>query len=117
MKGPGRNQDLAIMTSRLKLRKKKYHPPLQEIPTQLNIDKNNQNLLKTNIRVSAEVAGPSSQAFDENLKKTNMKASSQIESSSAQSYDEKQIFNRAIASAQKHNIKLKPGRKDRGYGN
>ena len=56
------------MTSRLKLRKKKYHPP--------------------------EAARNSQIAFDENG-----------------------IVDRAIASAQKHNIKLRAGTKDRGYGN
>ena len=30
---------------------------------------------------------------------------------------EENIFTKAISSAQKHNIKLKAGRKDRGYGN
>ena len=32
-------------------------------------------------------------------------------------YDENEIFAKAIASAEKHNIRLKAGRKDKGYGN
>ena len=56
------------MTSRLKLRKKKQHPPENARYSQIVIDEND-------------------------------------------------IVNRAIASAQKHNIKLRAGTKDRGYGN
>ena len=38
-------------------------------------------------------------------------------SSTFQDFDENEICTRAIESARKHNIKMKAGRKDRGYGN
>ena len=84
------------MASRLKLRKKKFHPPLQESPTQSNVECN-----KTT----------------EGEKDTNFKTYAQVTSSSAQNVDENDLFTRAIESAKKHQIKLKAGRKSRGYGN
>ena len=84
------------MASRLKLRKKKFHPPLQESPTQSNVECN-----KTT----------------EGEKDTNFKTYAQVTSSSTKNVDENEIFTRAIESAKKHQIKLKAGRRDRGYGN
>ena len=84
------------MASRLKLRKKKYHPPLEETTSQSNIESKNTN---------------------DKLNKTNKKTYAQVLSSSTQNFDENEIFLKAIESASKHKIKLKAGRKDRGYGN
>lgn len=63
------------MASKLKLRKKKYHPPYE---------------------------GSSSQAHNDEHKSMQT---------------ENRIFQRAIASAQKHNIKLEPGRQNHADGN
>ena len=84
------------MTSRLKLKKKKYHPPFDDSQNRPNIDDDK----------------PKPSDSD----KTN-KTYAQIARVSSTTYNENEIFTKAIASAQKHNIKLKPGRKDRGYGN
>ena len=77
------------MTSRLKLKKKKYHPPFDDSQNRPIID-------------------------DDKPKPSD---SDKTNKTYAQTYNENEIFTKAIASAQKHNIKLKPGRKDRGYGN
>ena len=84
------------MASKLKTRKKKYHPPEQESHAESNID-----IHKTN----------------EEQVKNNIKTYAQIKSSSTKTFDENEIFHKAIESAKKHNIKMKAGRKDRGYGN
>ena len=63
------------MSSKLKLRKKKYHPPIAA--------RNDDNTTRQDSKLN-----------------TNMT-----------------IVERAIASAQKHRIKLRPGRENRGAGN
>ena len=83
------------MASRLKLRKKKYHPPLQEYSNQPNIECN-----KTT----------------EEHKTSKIQTYAQI-ASSTQIFEENEIFTKAIENAKKHNIKMKAGRQDRGYGN
>ena len=83
------------MTSRLKLIKKKYHPPLQEFSNQPNIECN--------------------KTTEEN-KTSKIQTYAQI-ASSTQIFDENEIFTKAIENAKKHNIKMTAGRKDRGYGN
>ena len=116
--------------SRLKLRKKKYHPPLQEPPTQQNVDcnkttedldkkmKTNEKLKKDNIKTYAQMACSSNKIkTTEDQKKTYKQSFAQIASSSIQNNDESEIFRRAIESAKKHKINMKAGRKDRGYGN
>ena len=130
------------MASRLKLRKKKYHPPLQEGSIQSNIEDNktSEELMNSNKNVNILITNPTNQKNPEELKKRNMKTYAQITgakaqiqkigevkksslktyaqtaTSSSQVYDENEIFKKAIESAKKHNIKLKAGRKDRGYG-
>ena len=53
----------------------------------------------------------------EELKQINLQEYVDIASSSSQVYNENEIFQKAIESANKHKIKIEPGRKDRGYGN
>ena len=40
-----------------------------------------------------------------------------LQAQSIQINDESEIFRKAIESAKKHKIKMRAGRKDRGYGN
>ena len=115
--------------SRLKLRKKKYHPPLQEPPTQQNVDchkttedldkkmKTNEDQLKKD-KIKKNMACSSNKIkTTEDQKNTYKQSYAQIASSSIQNNEESEIFRRAIESAKKHKIKMKAGRKDRGYGN
>ena len=131
------------MSSRLKLRKKKYHPPLQEGVTQANIECNTSpaDLMMSNKKTNTQTINQSTLKNSEGLPKSNMKTYAQIASATAKvqkyrkavktsetqytqtaSYssqiaDGNTIFIKAIESAKKHKIKLKAGRKDRGYGN
>jgi hypothetical protein len=76
------------MASKLKFRKKKYHPPLD---------------------------GSSNQANNDEHKR--MQTERNVTSNSNNEIKENNIFKRAIASAQKHNIKLEPGRENHADGN
>ena len=78
-------EDKARMASRLKLRKKKCHPPSQESSSKEKNEFNKKNDEQT---------------------KTNIKSYAQVVSSSARVYDENEIFAKAIASAEKHKIKI-----------
>ena len=83
------------MTSRLKLRKKKYHPPLEDSQEQPHIDDDTTKQEQT----------------------SHNKTFAEVTRGSNKNQSEDDIFTKAKASAQKHNIKLKAGRKDRGFGN
>ena len=83
------------MTSRLKLRKKKYPPPFEDSQDQPHIHGDTTKHQKTS----------HNKTFDE------------VTKGSKQNHSEDDIITKANASAQKHNIKLKAGRKDRGFGN
>ena len=118
------------MASRLKSKRKKHHPPLKE-PT----NKTTEETKTTNIKTYKQMEESSTQIktkeepHDRNIKthahikttketvKINIKTYAQIASSSTQIFDENEIFTKAIESANKHKIKLKAGKKDRGYGN
>ena len=126
------------MTSRLRLRKKKYNPPLQEPPDpqyvqcnkttdkpemtnkKISITQSNTNEepKKTYIKSYAEIARSSTKInITKEPKKTTTNKCPQIDIYSTQIFDENEIFTKSIESAKKHNIKLKAGRKDRRYGN
>ena len=129
------------MASRLKLKKKKYHPPLKESPKGLHTQCNKTTELpeKINMKTYSEITSSSSQSNTAKEPiRTNIKSYADIaksrnkikttqepntntyaknSSSSTQMFDENEIFTKAINSAEKHSIKLQPGRKDRGYGN
>ena len=128
------------MTSRLKLKKKKYHQPLQEPPSLQNVECNkttedlhkkstsNSSKMKTNEECSSNKIKtteilPQSSEYLTNIKtaevqkKTYKQSYAKIASSSMQINDESEIFRKAIESAKKHKIKMKAGRKDIGYGN
>ena len=104
------------MASRLKLKKKKYHPPLQEPLTDLHTQsiKTTEVEKKTNIKTYAQVASNSTKFMTseepkktkttqikttEALKKTNIKTYKQMPRFSTQIFDEKEIFTRVIESA------------------
>ena len=72
------------MSSKLKLRRKKYHEPYIDLPNEGNMDVNNQVKTSTN----------------------------EIEL-----VKNKRIFERSIANAAKHRIKLGPGAENNGGGN
>ena len=76
------------MASKLKLKKRKHHPPFEESSNQTQIDDEKTKKLKENMISNTD-----------------------------KTCNESDIFTRAIASAQKHNIKMKPGRKNRAEGN
>ena len=99
------------MASRLRLRKKNYPPPLQEPPSQpmMESKKKTSEDNTTIKKMYAQAARKSSQIDTSSL--------SSSMPSNKQAYIESEIFIRAIESAKKHKINLKPGRKDRGYGN
>ena len=124
------------MSSKLRLRKKKYHPPMQEPTAQpkMESNKNEDEHKKTNNKTYAQVVSSSttqeekitntrsckqseSMNTTEELKQINLQEYVDIASSSSQVYNENEIFQKAIESANKHKIKIEPGRKDRGYGN
>ena len=82
------------MASRLKLKKKKYLP----------FDDSQQNLYIDN-DVSKQDLTSHKRTFAE------------VARGQPQKQTEDDIFTKAMASAKKHNITLKAGRKDRGFGN
>ena len=86
------------MSTRLKLKKKMYHPPFEEPKMEHNFDDD-----KT--KQSTKLKTNSSKTYE------------QIARDSSKTEKDDNIFTKAIASANKHHIKLKAGRRDRGYGN
>ena len=86
------------MASRLKLKKKQYHPHFEEPQKETNIDDEKDKQL-------TKITANSSKTY------------AQIAKDYRKTEINDDIFTKAIASATKHNIKLKAGRKDRGYGN
>ena len=86
------------MASRLKLKKKMYHPPFEEPNIEHNFDDDKS-------KKSTKIKTNSSQTY------------AQIARDSSKTEKDDNIFTKAIASANKHHIKLKAGRRDRGYGN
>ena len=132
------------MASRLTLRKKKYHPPYDEPEQNLKIDENktnqdhsmnsnNINRSRTYVEVTTNSSKPHMEDlnlmktkyqpdFEEPKEQTNSKTPSnkkyaQIARDLKKADIESDIFTKAKASAQKHGITLKAGRKDRGFGN
>ena len=127
-----------------RLRKKNYHPPVQEPPEHPNekCKKTTEEQEKINMKTYTAVASSSTQMYATEVpKKTNIKTYAEIAKSSkkinnteetkkiyknahaqssrtsTQIFEENDIFTKAIESAKKHSIQLQPGRKDRGYGN
>ena len=108
------------MASRLKLRKRKYHPPLQESPNLPHIEynKTTEEMMKNETKTNGQITDSAAQIkTTEKPKKTYIKTYAQATSSSTLDFDENEIFSKAKESAKKHRINLKAGRKDRGYGN
>ena len=123
------------MASRLTLRKKKYHPPYDEPEQNLKIDENktNQDHSRTYVEVTTNSSKPHMEDlnlmktkyqpdFEEPKEQTNSKTPSnkkyaQIARDLKKADIESDIFTKAKASAQKHGITLKAGRKDREFGN
>ena len=129
------------MASKLRLKKRKHHPPMQEPPNvtceKITEEPEQSNLKtytevassstqmhatelpkRTNVKTYAEIANSSKKINNtEETKKTNKNTDAQNARTSTQIFDEHEIFTSAIESAKKHNIQLQPGRKDRGYGN
>ena len=120
------------MTSRLASRKKKYQTPQQEPPDDSNgkCSKEIEEQGKSKTKSYADIAKlnnliNTNKDPERNVIKTYAeisKSSKKIEpstsaSSSSNIYDENELFTKAVRSAKQHKIKLKPGRKDRGYGN
>ena len=105
------------MASRLTLKKRnKYPPPFDDSDIEKKSDEDKKitkdmNLNNTKrIKTYADVVKPIS-------KETGLHKRHNEYEKEEKTYDEDEIFTKAIAIAKDHNIKLKPGRKDRGYGN
>ena len=95
------------MTSRLKLRKKKWRPPNEETeqggkPGQ-SVDGNDMNAVRTGHATTDMMSKPK-QIQNKHNKTQKM-------------LTPKSIIQKAISSADKHGIKLEPGRENEGYGN
>ena len=80
--------------------------------------KNTEELPKSNMKTYAQIASATDQVQKcRKAKKTSETQYAQTASYSSQIANENTIFIKAIEIAKKHKIKLKAGRKDRGYGN
>ena len=105
------------MASRLKLKKrKKYLPPIDDFEEKLDDDKTVQEQdMNSDSRITKKSIKPTEPKQQPKIDLN--KSFAQMVGNFNKTEIEEQIFINAIASAEKHRIKLKAGRKDRGYGN